>query len=84
LCDLAEFTFTAFRGVKRDDVVTNFDICDTLTDGLDNSTSFVSADYGEGTFRIFARESVCIRVADLIRSARRLSLQCFMKDLGHP
>lgn len=72
MSDLAEFAFTAFRGVKRDDMVANFDVCDTLTDRFDNSSSFVSADYGKGAFGILAGESVSISMADL-KLARHIS-----------
>jgi hypothetical protein len=75
LGDLAELAFTTFWSIKWDNMVTNFDIRDTLTDRLDNSTSFVSADYRKGTFGIFTGKCIGIGVTDLIRSALFASQQ---------
>src|SRR2546430_136262 len=66
MSNFAEFALSAFRGVKRDDVVADFDIGDTLSDGFDNSSTFVATDNGESSFRVLAGESVCIGMADLV------------------
>jgi hypothetical protein len=63
---LAELAFPTFRGVKRNDVVSNFDIRHSLTYGFDNSSSFVSADYRESAFGVFPRKSVSVRVTYLM------------------
>jgi hypothetical protein len=68
---LAELALSALRGVERDDVVANLDVGDTLADRLDDSAALVSADNGEGTLGILARECVCIGVAHLWRSQQR-------------
>lgn len=38
------------------DVVSHFDVCDALADGLYDSTTFMAEYDGECTFRIVARE----------------------------
>jgi hypothetical protein len=64
--NLAEFAISAFRSVERNDMVADFDIGDTLSYGLDNSSTLVAADNGESAFRVLAGESVSIGMADLI------------------
>jgi hypothetical protein len=53
LYNLAEFTFSTFGSVKRNDVITNFDVRHALANGFDDSTSLVSANHGEITFGVF-------------------------------
>jgi len=70
MSNFAEFALSAFRGVKRDDMVADFDIGDTLSNGFDNSSTFVTTDNGESPFRVLAGESVCIGMTDLVLSVR--------------
>ena len=51
--NLAEFTFSTFGSVKRNDVITNFDVRYTLANRFDDSASLMSANHGESTFRVF-------------------------------
>jgi len=62
---LAELAFSALGGVEWDNMVTDFDIGDTLSDRFYNSATFVSANDGEGTFRILAGERVGVCMANL-------------------
>ena len=78
ICHLAEFAFSAFRGVKWNNMVSNFDISHTFTNRFNNSTTFVSTDYWEGTFGVFSRKSICVRMADLADKHRASnSIICF-------
>ena len=63
--NLAELAFSTFRGVERNDMVTNLDIGDPLAHRLNNSTALVSANDREGPLGILSRESIRIGVADL-------------------
>jgi len=63
--NLAELAFSTFRGVKWDNMVTNFDIGDTFTHGLDDSSAFVSTDHGKCPFRIFSGKGIGICMANL-------------------
>ena len=60
LAGLAELAFAAFGGVQGDDIVTGLDGGDALTDGFDDTGTFVTEDNGEGTLGVFAGESVGI------------------------
>lgn len=66
MSNFAEFALSAFRSVKRDDMVADFDIGDTLSYGFDNSSTFMATDNGESPFRVLAGKSVCIGMADLL------------------
>lgn len=46
--------------LESDDVVTNLDVGDALTNGLDNTGTLVSKDNGESTLGVLARECVGI------------------------
>ena len=47
-------------------MVADFDIGDTLSYGLDDSSTFMAADDGECTFRVLSGESVCVGMAYLV------------------
>jgi hypothetical protein len=64
--DLAELAFPTFRGVERYNVVSNLDVGDAFTHGLDNPTSFMPADYGKRSLRVFPRKSISIGMTDLL------------------
>ena len=66
LPNLAEFTLTTFRSIKRDNVISNFNICDALANRFNNSSSFVSTDHRERTLGVFSRERVRIGMTDLV------------------
>src|SRR5271155_4544817 len=53
-------------------MIANFDIGDSLTNRLDDSTALVSADDWESAFRILSREGICIRMTDLDVSPKSL------------
>ena len=69
---LAELALSALGRVERDDVVAHLDVGDTLANRLDDSPALVSADNGEGSLRILARERVRIGVAHLHSSQHRV------------
>lgn len=50
--------------LKSNDVVTGLYVCDALTNGLDDTSTLVSEDNGEGTLRVLAGQCVGICVAD--------------------
>jgi hypothetical protein len=62
---LAELAFSTFRGVKRNDMVSNADIGNALSYRLDNSSTLMATNNRERAFGILARESVGIGVTDL-------------------
>lgn len=64
LAGLAELALLALGGVEGDDMIAGLDVGDALADGLDDTSTLVSQDDGEGTLGILAREGVGIRVAD--------------------
>jgi hypothetical protein len=49
----AELALLALSSIKRDNVITNSDISDTLTDRFNNTTTFVTKDGRESTFGIY-------------------------------
>lgn len=63
LSRLAEFAFPALSSVERDNVVANLDVINPLADRLDDTTTLVSKDDGEGPLRVITGESVGISVA---------------------
>jgi hypothetical protein len=63
--NLAEFTFSAFRGVERHDMISNFDIGNTFANRFNDSATFVATDYWESAFRVFSRKGIGIRMTDL-------------------
>jgi hypothetical protein len=60
LARLAELAFPAFWCVEGYDVVARLDGSDAFADGFDNACAFVAENNGEGTFGVFAGESIGI------------------------
>jgi hypothetical protein len=54
-------------------MISNFNIIDILTNRLYDSTTFVTEDNGECTFRIIARK--CVGVAIWISTVKRLGIE---------
>lgn len=50
--------------LESHDMVAGLDVGDALADGLDDTSTLVSQDDGEGTLGIFAGQGVCVCVAD--------------------
>lgn len=46
--------------LESNNVVTRLDVCDTFSDGLDNTSALVSQNDGEGAFGIFAGQGISI------------------------
>jgi len=67
--NLAELAFTTFRGVKRNNMMANLDICYTFSNRFNNSSTFVAENDGESPFRVLSRESISVGMADLRRSS---------------
>lgn len=49
--------------LERDHMVARLDVGDALADGLDDTGTLVTQDYGEGTLGVLAGECVGVRVA---------------------
>ena len=64
LAGQAAFALTAFRGVKRDDMVIGLDAGDTGTDFANNSRAFVPKHAGELALAVQAVERVGVGVTD--------------------
>ncbi|MNZ60314.1 hypothetical protein D3C78_783820 [compost metagenome] len=60
----AELALAAFRGVQRDDVVTDGDRGDALAYRLDDRATFVAEDRREDALRVGAGQGVGVGVAD--------------------
>jgi len=60
----AELALTTLRGVRRDNSITDLNVSNALTDGLNDTCTFVTKDAWEDTLRVVAHESVTIGVAD--------------------
>jgi len=50
----------AYHVLESHNIVARLDICHTLTDRLDNTSTLVSKNNGKGAFWILSGESVCI------------------------
>lgn len=63
LSGFAELAFSALSSVERNNVVANLDVVDALADRLDDTTTLVSKDDGEGSLRVAAGKSIGVGVA---------------------
>jgi len=59
-------SFLAFRGVARNNNITNLNGSNSFTDGFNNAGGFVTENAGEKTFGVVAIKSVDISVAESI------------------
>lgn len=75
LAALAELAFTALSGVKGDDMVANLDVVDVGADRLDDTTSLVTEDNGEGTLGVLAGEGIVVTVKSV--HAQYPQLYCY-------
>ena len=57
---LAKFAFTTFGGVKRNDVVADFNVCYAFSNRFDNSTTFVPTNDRKRTLWILTGKGICI------------------------
>jgi hypothetical protein len=60
---VTEFAVPTFRDVKRNYVIPRFNRGNTFTNAFDDTSSFMSKDNGENSFRILTTQGVRIRVA---------------------
>ena len=60
----AVFADPAFRRIERDHVIAFLQGCHALADIDDDARAFMAEDRGEGTFRVVARQSESVRMAD--------------------
>merc|ERR1711939_67725 len=63
LAALAELALFALGGVERDDMVSDLDIGDALTDAFDDTAALVSKNAWKLALAVVAREGVCVGVA---------------------
>lgn len=55
--------------LKSNDVITRLHVGDTLTNRLDNTSSFVSQDDGESSLRVLAGQSIGILAVSISKSS---------------
>jgi hypothetical protein len=48
---LAEFAFSAFCSIEWDNMIADFDAGDTVSNGLDDASTFVAENHWENTLR---------------------------------
>jgi hypothetical protein len=70
--------FENLNVLERNNVVAGLYICDTLTDGLDDTGTLVTKDNGEGTLGVLSGKCVCICRTLVCRSMLGLSSAAYL------